>query len=95
MIEPVLNANKATITFHTDNSRGSLARVLMKIAECGVDLSKLQSFPIPEATWQYMFGADMEFDTMEKFNCVMESIRSIAEDVKIYGVYKKGKTVEV
>jgi prephenate dehydratase len=94
-IEPVMDANKATITFHTDNSRGSLARVLMKIAECGVDLSKLQSFPIPEATWQYMFGADMEFDSLDKFYCVMDSIKSVAEDVKIYGVYKKGETVEV
>jgi prephenate dehydratase len=94
-IEPVMDANKATITFHTDNSRGSLARVLMKIAECGVDLSKLQSFPIPEATWQYMFGADMEFDSLDKFYCVIDSIKSVAEDVKIYGVYKKGETIEV
>jgi prephenate dehydratase len=95
MIESVPDANKATITFHTDNSRGSLARVLMKIAECGVDLSKLQSFPIPEVTWRYMFGADMEFDSMDKFECVMESIKSVAEDVKVYGVYKKGETIEV
>jgi len=93
--QPVEEANKATITFHTDNSRGSLARVLMKIADCGVDLSKLQSFPIPEATWRYMFGADMEFDSIDKFDCVMDSIKSVAEDVKVYGVYKKGETVEV
>lgn len=89
------DANKATITFHTDNSRGSLAKVLMKIAECGVDLSKLQSFPVPEVAWQYVFGADMEFDSMKKFDCVMKSIRSVAEDVKIYGIYKKGETIEV
>lgn len=93
--QAIKNANKATITFHTDNSRGSLARVLMKIADCGVDLTKLQSFPIPETTWRYMFGVDMEFDSMDKFDCVMDSIKSIAEDVKIYGVYKKGKTYEV
>jgi len=89
------DANKATITFHTDNSRGSLAKVLIKIAECGVDLSKLQSFPVPEVAWQYVFGADMEFDSMDKFDCVMDSIRSVAEDVKIYGIYKKGETIEV
>jgi prephenate dehydratase len=93
--EPVKNANKATITFHTDNSRGSLARVLMKIADCDVDLSKLQSFPIPEATWRYMFGVDMEFDTMDRFNCVMDSIKAIAQDVKVYGIYRKGETYEV
>jgi len=88
-------ANKATITFHTDNSRGSLARVLTKIAEGGIDLSKLQSSPIPEVTWQYIFIADMEFESLQQFYIVIESIRSIAQDIKIYGVYKKGITVTV
>jgi prephenate dehydratase len=88
-------ANKATVTFHTDNSRGSLARVLTEIAEGGIDLSKLQSFPIPEATWQYIFIADMEFETLQQFYSVIESMRPIAQDIKIYGVYKKGITVRV
>ena len=89
------DANKATITFHTDNSRGSLARVLTKIAEGGIDLSKLQSFPIPETTWRYMFGVDMEFETLQQFYDVLESIKPIAQDIKLYGVYKRGKTVKI
>jgi prephenate dehydratase len=93
--QPIENANKATITFHTDNSRGSLARVLTKIAEGGIDLSKLQSFPIPETTWQYIFGVDMEFETLDQFYKVIESIKPIAQDLKLYGIYKKGITVEV
>src|SRR5689334_4887157 len=75
--QAVPNGNKATITFHTDNSRGSLARALMKIADCGVDLSKLQSLPIPEKAWKYMFLADMEFESMDKFDCVMDSLKSV------------------
>jgi prephenate dehydratase len=94
-VQFVDDANKATITFHTDNSRGSLAKVLTKIAEGGIDLSKLQSFPIPETTWQYIFGVDMEFETLQQFYDVMESIKPIAQDVKLYGVYKKGETVKV
>jgi len=89
------DANKATITFHTDNSRGSLARVLTKIADGGIDLSKLQSFPIPETTWQYMFNVDMEFEKPQQFYHVIDSIKPIAQDIKIYGVYKKGVTVRV
>lgn len=87
------DANKATITFHTDNSRGSLAKALTKIAEAGIDLSKLQSFPMPEKEWRYVFGADMEFDNLDKFYNVLDSIRTVAQDVKVYGVYKKGHTV--
>lgn len=91
--QPLKTANKATVTFFTDNSRGSLAKVLTKIAEGGIDLSKLQSFPIPETNWHYMFGVDMEFETLEQFNKVIEDIRPLTGDVTIYGIYKKGETI--
>lgn len=85
-------ADKASVNFHTDHSKGSLARVLTRIADGGINLSKLQSFPIPGSNWQYSFHADMEFETLDQFNKVIESIRPITADLKIYGVYKKGKT---
>jgi prephenate dehydratase len=59
---PVDGADKASLNFHTDHSRGSLARVLGVIADEGVNLSKLQSFPIPGSDFKYSFHADMEFD---------------------------------
>jgi prephenate dehydratase len=89
----VEHADKASVNFHTDHSRGSLARVLSKIADGGINLSKLQSFPIPGSDWEYSFHADMEFDSMEQFNSVIENIKPITADLKIYGVYRKGKTV--
>ncbi len=85
--------NKASVNFNTDHSRGSLAKVLTQIADGGINLSKLQSFPIPGSDWQYSFHADMEFDSLEQFDAVMESIKPLTEEVKVYGVYKKGKTV--
>jgi prephenate dehydratase len=87
------DANKASVNFHTDHSRGSLAKVLTKISEGGINLSKLQSFPIPGSNWQYSFHADMEFDTLEQFNSVMADIKPITAELKVYGVYRKGKTV--
>jgi len=86
-------ADKASVNFHTDHSRGSLARVLTKIAEGGINLSKLQSFPIPGSEWEYSFHADMEFDNLAQFERVIESIGPITAELKIYGVYKKGRTV--
>jgi prephenate dehydratase len=86
-------ADKASVNFHTDHSRGSLARVLTEIADGGINLSKLQSFPIPGSDWQYSFHADMEFENAEQFNQVIDRIRPLTAALKIYGVYKKGKTV--
>lgn len=85
-------ANKASINFHTDHSRGSLARVLTKIAEGEINLSKLQSVPIPEQEWKYSFHADLEFDTIDQYERVMERIKPITESLTVLGVYKKGKT---
>jgi prephenate dehydratase len=83
-------ADKASVNFHTDHSRGSLARVLSAIAGGGVNLSKLQSFPIPGSDFRYSFHADMEFDSIEQFNDIMDRIRPLTEEMRIYGVYKKG-----
>jgi prephenate dehydratase len=89
----VSNPNKASVNFHTDHSRGSLARVLTKIADGGINLSKLQSFPIPGTEWEYSFHADMEFEDMEQFQRVIEAMRPITVELQIYGTYKKGVTI--
>ena len=87
------DADKASVNFHTDHSRGSLAKVLTKIAESGINLSKLQSFPIPGSDWKYSFHADMEFDSVEQFQKAIKKIEPLTEQIRVYGVYKKGKTV--
>jgi len=84
-------ADKASVSFHTDHSRGSLAKVLAKIAEDGINLSKLQSFPIPDTDFKYSFHADMEFDRITQFDKVIEDIKPLTEYLKIYGVYKRGE----
>lgn len=84
-------ADKASVNFQTDHSRGSLARVLTKIAEDGINLSKLQSFPIPGTEFKYSFHADMEFQHIDEFEKVIEHIKPLTEHLKIYGVYKRGE----
>lgn len=84
-------ADKASVSFHTDHSRGSLAKVLAKIAEDGINLSKLQSFPIPDTDFKYSFHADMEFEHIKQFEQVIEHIKPLTEYLKIYGVYKRGE----
>ena len=86
-------ANKASINFHTDHSKGSLAKVLTKIAEAGINLSKLQSFPIPGSDWKYSFHADVEFESVDEFDQMIRLIDPLTEGLKVYGVYKKGVAV--
>ncbi|MBS1622053.1 MAG: prephenate dehydratase [Bacteroidetes bacterium] len=84
------DSDKASVNFHTDHSRGSLAKVLAEIADGGINLSKLQSFPIPGSDFKYSFHADMEFENLKQFETVVGKIKPLTKEMKIYGVYKKG-----
>jgi prephenate dehydratase len=84
------NADKASVYFHTDHSKGSLAKVLTKIADDGINLSKLQSFPIPGSDFKYSFHVDMEFESPEQFHNVIKKIKPLTAELKIYGIYKRG-----
>lgn len=88
---PVEGADKASVNFHTDHSRGSLAKVLTRIAKGGINLSKLQSFPIPGSNFKYSFHADMEFDSVDQFEKIMAEIKPLTEQLRVYGIYKSGK----
>jgi prephenate dehydratase len=89
--QEVIDADKASLIFHTDHSKGSLAKVLTKISEGDVNLSKLQSMPIPGSDWKYSFHADCEFTSIEQFNNVLKNIKPFTADIKVYGIYKNGK----
>ncbi len=88
---PITETNKASVNFHTDHSKGSLAKVLTQIAEADVNLSKLQSFPIPGSNFKYSFHADLEFNNLSHFEAVIEKMKAITAYLKIYGIYKNGK----
>lgn len=79
------------MVFQTDHSKGSLARVLGRIADYGVNLSKLQSFPIPGSDWKYQFHADCEFANESQWEKLLEDIKTCTAGILVYGVYKNGK----
>src|SRR5215203_27429 len=91
--QEIPDADKASVNFHTDHSRGSLAKVLTRIADSGINLSKLQSFPIPGSDWKYSFHADVEFESKDEFDTMMKLIQKLTEELKVYGIYKKGISI--
>lgn len=83
-------ANKASVHFTINNTKGSLVSILNIIADAGVNLSKLQSMPIAGTNFQYAFHVDMEFETKEIFDSLSEILKSHTESLKILGIYING-----
>ncbi len=93
-VQAVADANKASIYFQTNHSKGILSKVLTAVANENINLSKLQSMPIPGSNFKYGFFADMEFDQKAQFNSMLKSIESMTNNVKVFGIYQKGKLVK-
>lgn len=87
----VADANKASLFFQVPHTRGSLAQIL-KIAELyELNMSKLQSYPIPRDPFRYNFHLDVEFSDLASFWAAAALIERHTEECSIYGVYKNGR----
>jgi prephenate dehydratase len=84
------DADKASVYFETDHSHGSLAKVLTAIASQGINLSKLQSMPIPGSDFLYGFYADMEIAQADQFEQLIGVLDKMTVHLKVFGIYKKG-----
>jgi len=87
----IISVDKASVNFVTGNEKGSLAKVLTVIASEGINLSKLQSMPIPGSNFKYSFHADMEFENEDQFNKLLVKLKDITEELTVLGIYKNGK----
>ena len=83
------DANKASLYFKTDHREGSLLRALSQLN--GINLSKLQSYPIPSEPWHYLFHIDLEFRCLDDYISNLDRLQQATEEVHVYGVYHSGK----
>jgi prephenate dehydratase len=82
--------NKVSICFSTGHKPGSLAAVLVKIAEMGINLSKIQSVPRLNGDWEYMFYLDLELNKNTKSDVIRRVLNKYTSNLEILGVYFKG-----
>lgn len=81
--------DKASVCFATGHKPGSLARVLMILADMDINLSKIQSVPRLNGNWEYMFYVDLELSAVSNMDSVIMALEEHAMNLEILGIYYK------
>jgi 3-deoxy-7-phosphoheptulonate synthase len=83
--------NKTSLIYSVSDRPGSLFESLRVFAEHGVNLIKLESRPIHDRPWEYLFYVDVELDLSdEQYRDLLEHLKSKTEFFKYLGSYQKG-----
>lgn len=90
---PISDAqNKISIYFETKHSPGSLAQLLSVISGLGINLSKLQSHPVPSKNSEYGFFATLDLENTDQVGHLLILLDAMTINYQVLGVYKKGET---
>jgi len=85
---PQEEADKATLCFTLPHQTGSLAHVLTIMSFYGMNLTKIQSLPLPGREWQYFFYVEIKHQDHLRFEQAISAVRPLMEDLTIMGEYK-------
>lgn len=87
-------ANKVSIVFRARHEVGSLYKVLGILSAYNLNMTKIHSAPIVGEVWTYKFFIDFELEGLVGYHHAIEAIRPLVDDLKILGIYEKGKHYE-
>jgi len=85
---PKRQIDKAILCFTLPHKPGSLAQILTILSFYEMNLTRIQSLPIPGREWQYFFYADIRFSSMERYRQALSAVRPLLEDLQILGEYQ-------
>lgn len=87
---PAGRANKTTIVFTVPNDAGALFKALSVFALRDIDMTKLESRPIPERPFEYLFYADLSA-AREELSCerALTHLAEFAPSLRTLGSYRR------
>ena len=88
---PRRDIDKASLCFTLPHKPGSLAQILTIMSFYDMNLTRIQSLPIPGQEWQYFFYVDIKFATYERYRQALKAVRPLMADLNILGEYKSAQ----
>ena len=81
-------ADKASWCFTLPHKAGALAQILTILSFYEMNLTRIQSLPIPGCPWEYFFYADIRFEDAVRYRQAVSAVRPLLADLDIMGIYK-------
>jgi prephenate dehydratase len=85
--EPACGVNKASLAFIVEHRPGTLVLALEELAGVGVNLTKIESRPVPGMPWEYVFFVDLRFESSDQMDAALAGLGGHCEMVKELGRY--------
>ncbi|MBO6047031.1 MAG: prephenate dehydratase [Erysipelotrichaceae bacterium] len=83
------NRDKICISITTANEVGALHEILSIFALYGLNLTRIESRPIPERNWEYMFFIEFTGDLLgEGMDEVMKELTQSVNDIRVFGNFE-------
>jgi prephenate dehydratase len=86
--ENVASVDKMSVAFAIEHRPGTLVAALERLANAGVNLTKIESRPVPGSPWEYVFYVDVRVDAAEKAEAALAALREHCRMVKVLGRYR-------
>ena len=80
--------NKASMCFTLPHKPGSLTHVLTILSFYDMNLTRIQSLPIPGQEWQYFFYVDIKFDDYTRYEQALSAVKPLMTDLNVLGEYE-------
>ena len=80
-------ANKLSLAFAVEHRPGTLVTALERLRDAGVDLTKIESRPVPGRPWEYVFYVELRFADEAMADSAVRSLAPYCSLVKELGRY--------
>jgi prephenate dehydratase len=85
---PTVEPDKLSVAFALEHRPGTLVKALQALASAGVNLTRIESRPVPGQPWEYFFFVEFRFPDTATADAALIALHSSTRMVRELGRYK-------
>jgi len=92
-LQPESHPDKVSLAFSVENRPGSLVDALQVFAGLGMNVTRLESRPVPGRPWEYVFYADYQLERLANADLALKMLTDHCSMVRELGRYRSASSV--